>query len=178
MLAESRRKQQSVGVEVTFVEADMRCFSLPEPVDLVTCFYDSLNYLLTPDDLLRCFACVYRALAPGGLFCFDLATQFFLRHYWQGTETYEGDGYSQVMQSSFDEATGLSTLVLRGIVKDNWELLRQFEEVHVERAYAAEVVDTLLSAAGLVREALYDCFTHQAPNAASLRHFWAARRHD
>ena len=178
MLVEARRKQQAVGMEAAFVEADMRCFSLPEPVDLVTCFYDSLNYLLAPEELLRCFACVYRALAPGGLFCFDLATQFFLRHYWQGTETFEEDGYSQVMQSSFDESTGLSTLVLRGVVKNDREAPRQFQEVHVEQAYAPEVVDGLLRGAGLVPEGLYDCFTHQAPNAASLRHFWVARRQD
>ena len=178
MLVEARRKQRAADVEVSFVEADMRCFSLPEPVDLVTCFYDSLNYLLAPDELLRCFACVYHVLAPGGLFCFDLATQFFLRHYWQGIETYEEDGYSQIMQSSFDEATGLSTLVLRGMVKRDGKVLRQFQEVHVEQGYAPEVVDGLLRVAGLVPEALYDGFTHQAPNAASLRHFWVARRHD
>jgi ubiquinone/menaquinone biosynthesis C-methylase UbiE len=176
MLAQARRKLEAAEVVATFVEADMCCFSLPEPVDLVTCFYDSLNYLLTPEELLHCFVCVYRALVPGGLFCFDLATQFFLRHYWQGIETYDEDNYSQVMESSFDEATGLSTLVLQGMVKNDGTVLRQFQEVHVEQAYAPEVVDGLLRAAGLVPEGLYDCFTHQEPNAASLRHFWVARR--
>ncbi len=176
MLEAARWKQAVAGVYVTFAEADMRCFALPRAVDLVTCFYDSLNYLLSPADLACCFGSVHRALVPGGVFCFDLATQFFLRHYWQGIETYEDDGYSQVMESSFDEATGLSTLVLRGAIQDAPGSVRRFQEIHVEQAYPPEVVDTLLREAGLVPEALYDCFTHQDPNGGSLRHFWVARR--
>jgi ubiquinone/menaquinone biosynthesis C-methylase UbiE len=174
MLAEARRKQAAAGVVVTFVAGDMRDFVLDRPVDLVTCFYDSLNYLLTEDDLSACLAGVYRALAPGGLFCFDLATEFFLRHYWQGVETVQVGEYRQEMDSSFDEETGHSTLVLTG--KPEGEEEQAFREVHVERAYPSETVDRLLRGAGFVPEALYDCFTQQPPNEWSLRHFWVARR--
>ena len=177
MLAQARAKQQAAGVTATFVEADMRHFALAQPVDLATCFYDSLNYLLEEDALLACFQSVYRALAPGGIFGFDLATDYFLRMYWQGTETFQGDHYTQVMNSSFDAATGHSTLILTGRVDEPAGEAREFREVHVERAYAPDHVRRLLETAGLVPEALYDCFTHQEPNDESLRHFWVARKH-
>lgn len=176
MLAQARAKQQAAGATATFVEADMRDFALAEPVDLATCFYDSLNYLLEEEALLACFQSVYRALVPGGIFGFDLATDYFLRMYWQGTETFQGDNYTQEMQSSFDEATGHSTLILTGRVGEPDAGAREFREVHVERAYDPQQVRRLLQAAGLVPEALYDCFTHQDPNAESLRHFWVARK--
>jgi hypothetical protein len=115
---------------------------------------------------------------PGGVFCFDLATDYFLRHYWQGVETHHADDYHQVMASSYDELTGRSTLVLSGSPTSDAEVPQPFQEIHVERSYPPEAVERVLSAAGLVPEALYDCFTHQPPNDRSLRHFWVARRRD
>ena len=176
MLAEARRKQRAAGVEATFVEGDMRGFALARPVDLVTCCYDSLNYLLDEDELLACFSSVHQALVPGALFCFDLATDYFLRHYWQGIDRFEADGYKQVMASSYDEASGRSTLVLSGTLLEDADEPRCFEEIHVERSYPPDMVEWLLRHAGFIPVALYDCFTHQDPNDVSLRHFWVARR--
>lgn len=176
MLREARRKQRAADVQATFVEDDMRGFELARPVDLVTCCYDSLNYLLDEDELRACFGSVRRALVPDGLFCFDLATDYFLRHYWQGIDRFEADDYKQVMASSYDEASGRSTLVLSGTLLNGADAPRRFEEIHVERSYAPEAVERLLRGAGLLSEGFYDCFTHQPPNDASLRHFWVARR--
>ena len=176
MLDQARRKQEAAGVEVAFVHGDMRDFVTPGPVDLVTCFYDSLNYLLTEEELLMCFGAIRQALVPGGLCCFDLATEHFLREYWRGVETYEADGYRHVMESSFDEVTSLSTLILKGSDYSAEDTPTSFQEVHVERAFTADQVERLLCRAGLRCEALYDCFTFQAPGPQSLRHFWVARR--
>ncbi len=161
MLAQARRKQDRSAVSVHFVEADMRRFSTPSLFDLVTCCYDSLNYLLDDDDLLRCFRSVFDALVPGGLFCFDLATDYFLETYWQGTESFEDDGYSQTMESSFDPATRQSRLVMHGMLREVEGGERVFSEVHIERAVHAHQVRHLLQRAGLVQEAVYDCFTFQ-----------------
>lgn len=178
MLAEAERKAAAVSdpINIRFQQGDMRDFELAAPVDLVTCCYDTLNYLLDRDDLARCFAAVDRALLPGGLFCFDLATDYFLRHYWNGTEVDDFDDFTQIMQSSYDETTGRSTLVLTGFIKTSAERYRRFREVHVERAYEAEIVGQLLNAAGLQLEAIYDCFTLQPPNDRSLRIMYVARR--
>ncbi len=149
MLDEARRKGFASDVTLTLIEGDMRSFALEQPVDLVTCFYDSLNYLLQDQDLLGCFASVYRALKPGGLFCFDFATDYFLREYWQGTETYEEDDYQHTMTSSYDEERHLSTLVLDGIVRFRNGEESRYREVHVERGYARSDVEQLLVQAGI-----------------------------
>lgn len=176
MLQEARRKSSGIDATLTFMQGDMREFSLEQPVDLITCCYDSLNYLLADADLQSCFVSAYRALAPGGMFCFDLATEYFLREYWRGTETYEEDDYQQIMQSSYDDERRHSTLVLDGIVRQEHGGAYRFREVHIERGYTRAEVETLLVQAGFVCEAWYDCFTFETPNERSLRYFWVARK--
>lgn len=177
MLEQARRKAvNGEQAEVRFIEGDMRDFTLPAPVDLATCCYDTLNYLTDPPDLQRCFGSVARAVVPGGLFCFDLATDFFLQNYWQGVEVDQFGGVTQIMQSHYDPRSGYSTLVLTGFVPSGRGRYRRFREVHIERAYPQEEVAALLQAAGFAVEAIYDCFTLQQPHARSLRELYVARR--
>jgi SAM-dependent methyltransferase len=176
MLDEARRKHRASSGDVTFIEGDMRVFTAPEPVDLLTCCYDSLNYLLAEDELRACVHAMAKALVPGGLLCFDLATEYFLREYWRGVEEHHGAGYDYTIASSFDEPSGYSTLTLEGVVQDADGDEQPLREVHVERAHATGLVEQLLDEAGLVREAVYDCFTFQPPTPQSLRHFWVVRK--
>jgi ubiquinone/menaquinone biosynthesis C-methylase UbiE len=177
MLREARRKLAEAGdVPVRFVEGDMRDFTIPTPVDLVTCCYDTLNYLIEKPDLQRCFQSVAGVLKPDGLFCFDLATDYFLRHHWNGVDVEEFDGWTQIMHSHYDEATGLSTLKLTGFVRQRNGLYRRFDETHIERAYPDQTIRDLLYTAGFAVEAVYDCFTTQPPNDRSLRVMYVARR--
>lgn len=68
------RIAQKKAPQVTWVQQDMRHLDLGTGFDLVTSLYDSVNYLLTEDDLAAMAAGVYQALAPGGLFIFDYNT--------------------------------------------------------------------------------------------------------
>ena len=52
--------------------ADMRELPRMGTFDLATCLDDSLNYLLSEDELERALAGVARNLRPGGLFVFDM----------------------------------------------------------------------------------------------------------
>lgn len=144
--------------------------------DLVTCTYDSLNYLLTEADLAACFAGVAGALLPGGLFFADMNTRHFLEHDWGTCEVLERPGFIQVARSHFDSETACSTMVLTGFSGDDAHGYHRFDESHIERAYDTEVVMHQLAAAGLVVEAVYDCFTFQPPYDRSQRIAWVARK--
>ncbi|TRX73261.1 class I SAM-dependent DNA methyltransferase [Pseudomonas mangiferae] len=54
-----------------FSRQDMCGFTVEEPQDLITCFLYSLHYNATLDRLAACIASVHRALAAGGVFCFN-----------------------------------------------------------------------------------------------------------
>jgi SAM-dependent methyltransferase len=195
MLAIARERAADAGYEIAFVEGDMRKLKIENEelkkhhvgdrsqfsifnfqFDLITCTYDSLNYLLTEADLASCFAGAAAALRPGGLFFADMNTRHFLEHDWGACEVLERPGFVQVAQSHFDPASACSTMVLTGFAGDDERGCQRFDETHIERAYAPETVAGLLEAAGLQVEAAYDCFTFQPAHDRSQRIAWVARK--
>ena len=72
MLAEARRKALERGVEVEWVQGDMREFDLGRRFDLVLIAANSLLHLHEADDLVDCFRSVRRHLAPGGRLALDV----------------------------------------------------------------------------------------------------------
>lgn len=70
----ARRNARKARVRVRFIESDIRSLRFHEEFDLVTSWYDSLNYLLHLNDLKATFAGALRALRPGGFFIFDMNT--------------------------------------------------------------------------------------------------------
>lgn len=181
MLAQARAKasQATVSGSVQFVQGDMRD-STPvvssATYSLVTCTYDSLNYLHTEADLAACFASVAYALVPGGLFVGDMNTHRFLAHDWGIYEVQEQHGYIQVGQSQFDPVQATSTMRLTGFIGDDEHGYTRFDEVHVERAYPNETVTTLIEQTGLTLEAAYECFTTDPPMDTTQRIAWIARK--
>jgi SAM-dependent methyltransferase len=57
---------------VEFHAGDVRSFELNRCYDAVLSTFDSLNHLLTIEELEAAFGCIHRALKPGGLFVFDM----------------------------------------------------------------------------------------------------------
>jgi SAM-dependent methyltransferase len=70
MLAEAARKAPGAKL----LHADVRDLTMVGRFDLVTCFDDSLNYLLEAHDLAAALCSVAANLAQGGLAIFDLNT--------------------------------------------------------------------------------------------------------
>ena len=72
MLAEAQRKADERGVEVKWVQGDMREFDLGRTFDLVFIAANSLLHLHEAEDLVDCFRSVRRHLAPGARLIFDV----------------------------------------------------------------------------------------------------------
>jgi len=72
MLVEARRKADQRGVEVEWVQGDMRELDLGRTFGLVLIAANSLLHLHEADDLVDCFRAVRRHLAPGGRLVFDV----------------------------------------------------------------------------------------------------------
>jgi len=82
-VAQTRRRAKAAGVALRVSRGDMR--SLPRtvlrrlrarPVDLVLCEFSALNNLADRRDLAPVIRTAAQALAPGGLFLFDIDTPF------------------------------------------------------------------------------------------------------
>ncbi len=176
MLNEARAKAGQNGATVFWSQQDMRSFILPERVNLATCLYDSMNYMLTSDDLLRVFRRVFDALLPGGLFCFDMNTAYAMATAWNDAIYFtDSDDLAVVFQSEYDERRQRTSVVVTCFQREG-ELYRKLAERHTEQAYPPEQIATLLTDVGFHLEASYDCFTLREPTSRTTRIMWVARR--
>jgi SAM-dependent methyltransferase len=177
MLDQARQKAEQAGQKLVLSQQDMRHFVLPCPVALVTCLYDSLNYMLTLDDLQQVFQRVAQALTPGGVFLGDMNTQVTLEQVW-GNNTFfvEDEDMAVVMRSHYEPLTGLSTVDIVGFVRQEDGLYSRFDEHHAEVAYPNARVRHALQEAGLQVEAAHKCFHFDPPDAHTRRVMWVARK--
>lgn len=146
MLDILKKKRGSAKIEI--VEADMQRFKLGHKVDAVTCYFDSVNYLMDEKEIERCFACVYEALSQKGMFVFDMNTIYGLERVW-GTNTMirEIDNVYSVWKSVYDSMRNVSTLYLTLFIKNGSSYAR-VDEVHQERAYPTETIKNALMRSG------------------------------
>jgi ubiquinone/menaquinone biosynthesis C-methylase UbiE len=181
MLAHAQQKGAEPGQHIQFVQGDMRHLAgiiPPDSAHLVTCIYDSLNYLHSEADLAACFYSIAHVLVPGGLFFGDMNTSHFLEHDWGTQEVLIYPGYVQIGHSHFDPSRTTTTMHLTGFVGDDEHGYVRFDEIHIERAYPQTTVAELLQQAGLHIEAVYDCFTFNPPYNTSQRLAWIVRKPD
>jgi len=151
----------------TYVRSDVRRFSLGRKFDVITCLFDSLNYLTRKKDLERVFRAVRRHLESGGLFAFDVNTFEGLQDQWCETSVRRARGRTVIIKTSFDEKRALGRCLVTGFLKEG-RLYRRFEEEHIERGYRAGEIEDLLARAGLTFEK-YDGYVLSAPQPRSGR---------
>jgi len=177
MLDQARRKAEQVGLQLALSQQDMRHFVLPHPVALVTCLFDSLNYMLTLPDLQQVINCVATALLPGGLFMGDLTTQEMLEHV-GGNDTFfvEREDLAVILVCRYEPHTGLSTVHIVGFSRQANGLYERFDEHHTQVAYENDEVRSALEGAGLRVEAAYECFGWDPPDTDTHRIMWVARK--
>lgn len=81
MLEQARAKATEGGLEVEFIEADIRTLDLPEKYDLVFIPFNSIHHLYKNEDLFKALKVVKKHLKKGGLFlldCFNPNIQFIV----------------------------------------------------------------------------------------------------
>ena len=76
MLAVATGKAAASGVRALFVQGDMAAFRSAHPLGFVTCACDGINYPPHPE---RAFAAAYDALSDGGVYVFDVSSEYKLR---------------------------------------------------------------------------------------------------
>ena len=183
MLAQARKRAAREALpEVSFIQADMREFTIVENADMVTCMYDSLNYLLTEDDLAAAFRCAAAALRPGGLYLFDVNTVYGLEKLWgrQDFIRWDSDDIFIVGRTRWHQEDQISTLVFHGFIRqgDLWE---RFKEAHIQRGYPVKKIRALLEQTGAFTTlGVYDGDARDLikPGPETGRVLFVARRED
>lgn len=178
MLDQARAKAKKAGLSILFFQQDMRTFQLPEKVDLVTSFYDSLNHLLTLEDLQQTFNAVASNLNPGGLFIFDVNIRNCFEKLWQGASVFHHEEFTLILENTFDEtvlrAQSLVTIFYR---KSNGLSFEKFTELCEERCYSDEEITTALHLAGfkVIEKENFNPF-REIIKIGPVKGFWVCER--
>jgi SAM-dependent methyltransferase len=165
------------NLPVTTVHADIRDFRVPEPLEASICLYDSMNYLLTEDDLSSCFRCVRAAVMAGGLFVFDMNTVYGLAEQWGTRTSYRDVGdVNSIWQHEWDQETRVSSLTLTFWEKSGaQEPAEKFVEIHQERAYYPGEIERCLRTAGFAEAHFYQHGSFVEPGPHTTRMMIVAR---
>ena len=188
MLAEAYNRAQGKD-GILFLQQDMREFELYGTVGAVTCCLDSLNYLLSSDDLSRCFACVHNYLDPNGLFLFDMNTPYKFEHIYadnayvledelvwdEGTEQEERVPVYCGWQNHFCEETQICDFDLSVFEELPDGSYRRADELQQERCYELEEIRQTLEQAGFEYLGVWSDYEFSPLEASTRRWYFAAR---
>jgi SAM-dependent methyltransferase len=180
MLAEARRKAPGAAL----VRADLRELGSIGRFDLVTCFDDSLNYLLEDADLAMALASAAANLDRHGLFLFDLNTLLAYRTTFARDSVAERDGavFAWRGESAGDADPGCRAGATIEVFAPREEgLYERVSSRHVQRHHPAGRVTALMEAAGLRCVAIHGVrddgsLAPEVDEARHLKVLYAARR--
>ena len=169
MLEMARNKARENKVKIEFSQQNMTNFSLPRKFDLVTSYFDSLNYLLTPEDLIACFQAVKKVLYPGAYFIFDINTPEAMKILWD-SQVYadENEEMAWIWKNCYFPKAKQAEVKATFFVQsgNHWE---RFEETHAERGYTVTEIRGVLRAARLREIKIYDCLKFRKASRSSMR---------
>ena len=142
------KAEESEGI--LYLAQDMREFELYGTVRAVISICDSMNYLLEESQLLAVFRLVNNYLDPGGIFVFDLNTEYkFRTQLGQQTFSEHREEGSLIWDNYYDEEEKVNEYALTLFIREEQGLYRKYEETHYERCYSLDEITRLLECAGM-----------------------------
>ena len=176
MLEIAMEKKVESGHDILYLLQDMREFELYGTVRAVISACDSVNYITDDEDLTEVFRLVNNYLDPEGIFLFDMNTVHKYRDLLGDTTIAENrDEGSFIWDNSYDEEEGLNYYELAVFLPREDGLYEKSEEVHCQKAYPQEEIETLIKEAGMELLAVYDAYTLNPATEDSERLFFVAR---
>ncbi|MCL2527426.1 MAG: class I SAM-dependent methyltransferase [Defluviitaleaceae bacterium] len=171
MLSQALAKKEDE--EILFLAQDMLNLDLYGTIDAAVCACDGLNYILEIPQLEEVFKRVKMFLNPGGVFIFDINTEYKFENilgqqsfYSDNTDdNTDNEGTAYEWNNSFDKDTGINTYHVHFMPKGS----DPFIEIHHQRAYPADVICGLLQNAGFKSIEKRDGYTDALPDDKTSR---------
>ena len=158
MLKIATDKSEESKTDILFLQQDMRNFELYGTVDVIVCMCDSINYLLTSEDVLKVFKLVNNYLDPNGLFIFDINTPYKFEKVLSDNCFAEVDEtMAYIWENYYDAEEKINEYSMHLFFKDDATgLYEKHEEIHYEKAYSIDEIKSILDESGLKFLNVYD----------------------
>ena len=142
------------GDRILYLLQDMRSFELYGTVGAIVSCLDSINYLLSEEDLKKTFALAHNYLDPDGLFIFDVNSPYkFENIYGDNAYILEGerDGGGLIFcgwQNEYHADSGICDFYLSVFEEDEDGAYARADEHQRERCYDLETIKKILEESG------------------------------
>lgn len=186
MLDIAREKELPGDESILYLQQDMREFELYGTVAAIVSVCDSMNYITESDDLLKVFRLVRNYLDPGGVFIFDLNTEYYYsKVLGESTICENRDEGSFIWENYYDKNTGINEFdmtiyydeaAING--EEPTDVYTRCEETHFQRAYRVSEVKKLLKKAGLETVNVYEALTEEKPSSKTERMYFVAKKRE
>ncbi len=175
MLSVAKDKAIEQDIDILYLNQDMTSFELDGKTDVFLCFMDSINYILNKKDLLNTFKLVKKYLKKGGIFVFDINTDYKIKNILaNNTFVVDEDNIFYVWENEYNSSKKICNFYLTFFCKDNNKYSR-IDEIHQERAYTDLDIRTIVKNSGLLVDAVYEQFTFKIPSKCSERNFYIVK---
>lgn len=176
MLAVAQAKDH----KVEWIAQNMVEMDIGQSFDVITCYCDSLNYLVSTADIVEFFYRVKEHLAADGTFIFDVHSLWKMNHLFNG-QTYsdETEEVTYLWNAVPGEEEGSVWHDMSFFVHVDADLYRRFDESHFQKTFSPEVYMQLLQQTGLkvVQQfADFDMTSPVAPDAERI--FFVVKHND
>lgn len=176
MLEIAMEKSAEKGQEILYLLQDMRQFELYSTVGTVISVCDSLNYLLSEEDLLQTFRLVNNYLFPGGIFLFDFNTVYKYEEVIGDTTIAENrEECSFIWENYYHPKEQINEYEITVFAQEQDGMYRKFTETHYQRGYTAQQMKYLVEQAGMQVECMLDADTREEITEKSERIYVIAR---
>lgn len=130
---------------------DMRVpYNSGKQYDCVISLCDSMNYLVSRDDLELTFKAVARELKSGGIFLFDMKHEEFYRDVLgDGIFADRRKNCSYIWENEYDEKKRINRYAITFYKRSFLNIYKSFTEHHVQRCYTRRQIEALAAKAGL-----------------------------
>lgn len=173
MIRVARDKAARLGRDLPFGVRDLCGLAGIGVYGAAVCLYDSVNYLLTPEQVDLALAQVHGVLAPGGCFIFDVCTeQNSMRHFRDVRDVERGPGFACARHSHYDPEARLQFNEF-DIQPEEGPRVR---ETHVQRIYPHQELTERVAASPFQLLAAFDGFTLRPGSDLSERVHFVLRR--
>ena len=133
--------------EAKFILANAKEFKPAEMFDCVVSTYDSLNFIISLEELSTVFQNVHLSLHQNGIFLFDLNTEYgYLYHWDDGILSFVEDDHACTVRAAYDfdeKLSRLDTTIFR--LLDGWQ---RSDLTFYQKFHSESDVQTALELAG------------------------------
>ena len=149
---------------------DMKTFTLPRKVDLITCNFDTVNYLLNRAQIMQFLSRCYHNLAPGGHLVFDAISGGLEKAGWQMTvQRIRLPGIISRWRILWSARKKMSIVRMVHFFRTAGNFRRKTAESHYQKWHSLPFMKRCLSDAGLVLLGAHDARSMKPAGEAT---FW------